>query len=84
LPGDERSLRESIIAAGLPAGRLHGTHAVVNLADLAHGSSLGGRLEELRDRTVILAARNQLTAALAMIELDGVARRPAQRPAPSA
>ena len=59
----------------MPAGRLHGTTTVVNLADLAHASSLGERLEELRGRSVILLAKSQLAAALAMIELDGVARR---------
>jgi len=75
LPSDARSLWESLSAAGAPAGRLHGPHALAALADLAHASSLGGRLEELRDRSVILTMKNQLRAALAMIELDGVARR---------
>jgi acyl-CoA synthetase (AMP-forming)/AMP-acid ligase II len=54
---------------------LHGTRDIVPLAALTHGSSLGGRLEELRDRTVLVAIKDQLSAALAMIELDGVARR---------
>src|SRR5207244_1023617 len=36
---------------------------------------LGGRLEELRGRSVLLAMTDQLTAALAIAELDGVARR---------
>jgi acyl-coenzyme A synthetase/AMP-(fatty) acid ligase len=75
LPSDERSLWESINAAGVPAGRLHGFHSLVSLADLAHASSLEGRLEELRGRSVILLIKNQLIGALAMIELDGVARR---------
>jgi acyl-coenzyme A synthetase/AMP-(fatty) acid ligase len=75
LPSDERSLWESINARGVPGGSLHATRAVVALADLAHASSLGGRLEELRGGTVLLATKDQLTAALAMIELDGVARR---------
>jgi acyl-coenzyme A synthetase/AMP-(fatty) acid ligase len=75
LPSDERSLWESINAAGVPAGRLHGFHGLVSLADLAHASSLEGRLEELRGRSVILLIRNQLIGALALIELDGVARR---------
>src|SRR5208282_5468755 len=42
---------------------------------LANGTSLGGRLAELADRSVLLAASGQLAAALALIELDGVARR---------
>ncbi len=75
MASDERSLWESINARSVPGGSLHGTRAVVALADLAHASSLAGRLEELRGRTVLLATKDQLTAALAMIELDGVARR---------
>jgi acyl-coenzyme A synthetase/AMP-(fatty) acid ligase len=75
LPSDERSLWESIKASGVPEGRLLGTRGVIPLADLAHQSSLGGRVEELRDRTVVLAIKDQLNAALAMLELDGVARR---------
>ena len=69
------SLWESINSAGLPGGRLHGIRHVIPLAELAHATSLGGRLEELRDRSVLLLAQDQLTAALALIELDGVARR---------
>ncbi len=42
---------------------------------LAHGTSLGGRLGELAGKSVLLATGSQLTAALALIELDGVARR---------
>jgi acyl-coenzyme A synthetase/AMP-(fatty) acid ligase len=75
LPNDGHSLWESINAAGSPAGRLYGIAQRVPLADLANATSLGGRLEELRDESVVLVARDQLTAALALIELDGVARR---------
>ena len=69
------SLWESINAAGTPPGRLYGIRHVVPLAELAHATGLGGRLEELRDRSIVLLAKDQLTAALALIELDGVARR---------
>ena len=69
------SLWESINAAGTHPGRLYGIRHVVPLAELAHATSLGGRLEELRDRSIVLLAKDQLTAALALIELDGVARR---------
>jgi acyl-coenzyme A synthetase/AMP-(fatty) acid ligase len=75
LPSDRRSLWEAIAALVAPAGRLHSPRAVIPLADLAHASSLGGRLEELRNRSVLLLTRDQLAAALAMIELDGVAHR---------
>jgi acyl-coenzyme A synthetase/AMP-(fatty) acid ligase len=70
-----RSLWELITAAGAPHGRLHGTRTVISLAELAHASSLGGRLEELRGRSVLLLLKEQLAAALTLIELDGVARR---------
>ncbi len=59
----------------MPGGRLHGIRQVVPLADLARTTSLGGQLEKLRDRSVVLLTKDQLTAALALIELDGVARR---------
>jgi acyl-coenzyme A synthetase/AMP-(fatty) acid ligase len=75
LASDGLSLWESISLRGVPAGRLQGPGAAIALADLARGSALGGRLEELRGRSVLVAARDQLTAALALIELDGVARR---------
>jgi acyl-coenzyme A synthetase/AMP-(fatty) acid ligase len=75
LPSDRRSLWEAITAFRPPGGRLHGARGVVALAELAHGSSLGGRLEELRGRSLLLLVGDQLAAALAMLELDGVARR---------
>ncbi len=49
--------------------------AQVRLGDLIAGSSLGGRLTELSGRSVLIATGDQLTTALAMIELDGIARR---------
>jgi acyl-CoA synthetase (AMP-forming)/AMP-acid ligase II len=42
---------------------------------LARATSLGGRLAELAGRSVVVATSSQLTSALALIELDGVARR---------
>jgi acyl-coenzyme A synthetase/AMP-(fatty) acid ligase len=54
---------------------LWGANAQVTLGDLVLGSSLGSRREELRGRSVLVAMRDQLTAALALIELDGVASR---------
>jgi acyl-coenzyme A synthetase/AMP-(fatty) acid ligase len=75
LPSEERSLWESISARGLPSGRLHGTCGVIELGDLARHSAFGGQLEALRGASVLLTAKDQLTAAIAMLELDGVARR---------
>src|SRR5579871_6674087 len=54
---------------------LHGAGASVALAGLRTGTSLGSRLSELNGRSVLLASHDQLPAALALIELDGVARR---------
>lgn len=54
---------------------LWGSDAAVTLGDLVRGSSLGGRGGELRGRSVLVFTKDQLTAALALIELDGVARR---------
>jgi len=58
-----------------PSGTLHAREASLALADLAHASCLGGRLESLRGRSVLLAMREQLSTAIALLELDGVARR---------
>jgi len=75
LPDKPPSLWASITAAGTPAGHLYGAGATVGLAGLARASSLGGRLEELRGRSVLLTVSDPLRAALAMLELDGVAAR---------
>ena len=54
---------------------LWGAEAAVALGELAGGSALGGRIGELRDRSVLVGTKDQLTAALALLELDGVASR---------
>jgi acyl-coenzyme A synthetase/AMP-(fatty) acid ligase len=54
---------------------IRGAGATVPLQALGRQSWLGGQLESLRGRTVLLATGEQLAAALALIELDGVARR---------
>src|SRR5207247_10179823 len=75
------SLWSSLSAAGhLSERALWGADASVTLGDLVRGSSLSGRLELLRGRSVLVATRDQLTAALALIELDAVARRPVLSP----
>jgi hypothetical protein len=48
---------------------------VVSLTDILSQSCLGGRVAELSGRSVLLSASGQLISALAMIELDGIARR---------
>ncbi|MBR0784899.1 class I adenylate-forming enzyme family protein [Bradyrhizobium iriomotense] len=47
----------------------------VSLADMIERSCLAGRCSELSGRSVLIATSRQLFSALAMIELDGVARR---------
>ena len=47
----------------------------VSLTDILGHSCLSGRSRELSGRSVLLATSRQLLSALAMIELDGVARR---------
>ncbi|MGH7668664.1 MAG: AMP-binding protein, partial [Gemmatimonadaceae bacterium] len=57
------------------SGSLHGVDASVRLASLAGSSALGEQISDLRGRAVLLATKEQLPAALALLELDGVARR---------
>ncbi|HTY76931.1 MAG TPA: long-chain fatty acid--CoA ligase [Candidatus Bathyarchaeia archaeon] len=74
--GEESSLWRRLSAAGRLSERaLHGAAGSVTLGEMAGGSSLGGRLEALRGRSVLLATSDHLTAALALIELDSVAHR---------
>ena len=48
--------------------------ASIRVTHLRHGTALGGRRSALAGRSVIIATSSQLAAALALIELDGVAR----------
>jgi acyl-coenzyme A synthetase/AMP-(fatty) acid ligase len=73
---DNTSVWNALSAAGRLSERaIWSLDATINLDDLAKGSSLGGRLEECRGRSVLVATKDQVTAALALIELDGIARR---------
>lgn len=70
------SLWESIAGADGPAAALllarNGAQA---LSSLAASSVLGGTLESYRGKSVVLATHDQLPSAIAMVELDGIARR---------
>src|SRR5580700_12176199 len=48
---------------------------VVSLTDILGETCLADRLGELSRRSVLLAVSDQLISALAMTEIDGVARR---------
>ena len=74
-PSESASLWQRLKASGLSDRWLADSGALVPLTALAHGSSLGVPAAELRGRSVLLATADQLPAALALIELDGVARR---------
>jgi acyl-coenzyme A synthetase/AMP-(fatty) acid ligase len=54
---------------------LWGAKASVGIGDLVRGSSLGGHAAELSGRSILLTTHDQLAAALALIELDGIADR---------
>ena len=68
------SLRDYV--ANAPAERVFWDRiSSVSVADLNRGTSLGGPVADLTGRSVLVATANQLTTALALIELDGRVRR---------
>ena len=68
--------RSGAATRGLAApAAILGRKSSFTIADLAVGSTLGPSLETLRGRAVLLSTREQLATAVALIELDGVARR---------
>src|SRR5271156_4538860 len=69
---EPQSLRRHI---GSAPSHLLGRNASACVADLIDGTSLKGRLGDLGEKAVLVAARSPPTTALALIELDGVARR---------
>lgn len=70
------SLRGAMRSAGELDGRfVHDPEESIALLDLIDGSALYNRGEELSGRSVLLATKDQLTTAAALIELDGIARR---------
>jgi acyl-coenzyme A synthetase/AMP-(fatty) acid ligase len=71
-----RSLRGLIAPEDAPPERfIADAYTRVSVRDLARGSSLGANLESLRGRCVLISTARQLPTALALAELDGVARR---------
>ena len=73
---DQRALRDWLDdTANSDSAVLNGPDAQVPLGALAQGSSLDVDVARLADQSVLIATRDQLTTALALIELDGVARR---------
>ena len=73
---EQVSLRETLSASPRLAQRhIRGAKADVALADIASRTALGGALASLAGRSVLLRVADPLSAALALIELQGLARR---------
>ena len=76
LQNNRTTLRNALSGAGDLSGRfVSDVDARLELSDLVTGSALYSRGDELCERSVLLAMRDQLATASAMIELDGIARR---------
>src|SRR3954447_18718715 len=73
-PREIIALRDHL-GAELTGRTLSDAHDVVSLTDILKQTVLGGRLRELAGRSVLLKLSDQLKSGLAMVELDGVARR---------
>ena len=70
------SLWQRILSSGPLSERfLSDPTTTVALAALERASILGRSRADMQGRSVLLAMKQQLPAALAMIELDGIARR---------
>jgi acyl-CoA synthetase (AMP-forming)/AMP-acid ligase II len=68
------ALRDSL-DPDLKERSLSDARRTVSLTTIAGQTCLKGRLAELSGRSVLLAASSQFLSALAMLEIDGVARR---------
>jgi acyl-coenzyme A synthetase/AMP-(fatty) acid ligase len=62
-------------SSALASGAFHAPGASLQVSELANASCLAGQLQALRGRSVLLALHDQLSTAIALLELDGVARR---------
>jgi acyl-coenzyme A synthetase/AMP-(fatty) acid ligase len=69
------ALWDLVIGAAARGGALIDGARAVTLASLSHASCLGGSLDAVRGRSVIVAVRDPLTVGITLLELDGVARR---------
>src|SRR5580658_4957805 len=70
------SLRDAIDVGGTPpSGYLLGAEHRTPLGDLLLGSAIASGALNLRGRSVLIASADPFLTALALIELDGLARR---------
>ncbi len=72
---DAYTLRSALSALRELPGSFSGTAASVPYAELLRSSILGPRAGGLHGCSTLLATRDPLTASLALVELDGLARR---------
>jgi len=73
-PRESFALRD-YLDPNLKGRTLSDARRAVSLTDIAGKTCLQGRFGELSGRSVLLAATGQFLSALAMLEIDGVARR---------
>jgi acyl-coenzyme A synthetase/AMP-(fatty) acid ligase len=69
------SLRDAIDVGGTTPGCLIGADHRIPLGDLIGRSAIASDVENLRGLSVLIASADPFLAALALIELDGLARR---------
>ncbi len=69
------SLKAALNLGELSGRSLIGSAVSVTLADVARGTCLGVPREDVGGRSLVIATAGQMTAATALIELDGLARR---------
>ena len=75
-PSPIASIRDRLGSApARPERFLWGAAASVSVSRLLNGTNLAGRAAELAGRSVLVATQDQFAAALAFVELDGIARR---------
>jgi acyl-coenzyme A synthetase/AMP-(fatty) acid ligase len=75
-PSERHSLLDCLSGAPDGAPRsLYGAEFTVDLNDLALRSALGADPRALRSRSLLIHTRDALSAAVALVELDGAARR---------
>src|SRR6202171_963779 len=73
-PRETFSLRD-YLSPDLKDRTISDARQLVSLTNILGQTCLGGRLGELAGRSVLLAGADQLLSAIAMTEIDGVARR---------
>jgi acyl-coenzyme A synthetase/AMP-(fatty) acid ligase len=70
------SLLDNLDACTSPGDRfLCGREATISVSALRDATTLGGRMSELVNRSVLVVTRDQLATALALVELDGLVSR---------